>query len=62
MTYCLGDAVIESVKPWDDGVAGDPPLEELSFHFGRLVETYTSSAGTFTAGWNLATNAGTTTC
>src|SRR5436190_18744616 len=51
-TYCLGDVAVTGVKPFDNGVVGDSPNEEVTFAFARVTET----VGGVTKGWDRAHN------
>jgi len=56
MTYQFTDVLLASVHDTASGIVGDPALETVSFGYATITETFTSTHGTTSAGWDLIGN------
>ena len=49
MTYKLTDVLVVGVQNHDGGTAGGSPLEEVTFNFSKIEQSFTKSDGTVVA-------------
>ena len=66
MNYLMTDVIVSSVRPGGSAQGGEAlPLEEVSFHYGKIEWTYTEidhetgkPKGDISANWDLVANKG----